>query len=71
LQEPFSTTGVAGKGPSLGLAIAHGIVKQHRGAITAEDLPGQGPTITVLLPLLDAEARRPGADGKQVSQTGV
>ena len=48
--EPFFTTKANGQGTGLGLYIAEGIVRQHGGQITAENNPGGGATVTVLLP---------------------
>jgi signal transduction histidine kinase len=41
---------LAGSGAGLGLAIVHGIVEEHDGAISAESELGHGTTLTVTLP---------------------
>ncbi len=52
--EPFFTTKPVGQGTGLGLAAAHGILKQNHGCITAASVPGQGAAFTVYLPILPA-----------------
>ncbi|MBC8145466.1 MAG: hypothetical protein H7X80_07760, partial [bacterium] len=47
--DPFFTTKPVGKGQGLGLAIAHGIVQRHGGAIEVESVVGDGSTFTVTL----------------------
>jgi len=47
--DPFFTTKEGGTG--LGLSVAHQIVEQHGGILTAENNPVQGMTFSVLLPL--------------------
>ncbi|HET7010932.1 MAG TPA: HAMP domain-containing sensor histidine kinase, partial [Anaerolineales bacterium] len=47
---PFFTTKAPGKGTGLGLSIVYGIVKMHRGQISATSRVGKGSTFTVTLP---------------------
>ncbi len=60
--EPFFTTKGPGKGSGLGLAQVYGIVGQHEGRITVENLPERGVAFSVYLPALErtpAEAAQP------------
>ena len=45
--EPFFTTKSPGKGKGLGLSVCRQIVRDHRGEITIETVPGQGTCVRI------------------------
>jgi len=54
--EPFFTTKNVGKGTGLGLAVIHGIVTGHGGAIEVTSAPNQGTTFDIYLPCIEEAA---------------
>jgi DNA-binding NtrC family response regulator len=52
--DPYFTTKSAGEGTGMGLAMVHGMVACHGGAIPVASTPGAGPTFTLYFPCSQA-----------------
>ncbi len=63
--DPYFTTKEFGKGSGMGLAVVHGIIKNHKGSITVNSQIGEGTTFTILLPLID---EKPHIEIKEADQ---
>lgn len=57
--DPYFTTKDVGKGSGMGLAVVHGIVKNHHGTISVESELGKGAAFTIFFPVA---TQRPAKD---------
>jgi signal transduction histidine kinase len=58
--DPFFSTKDVGHGTGLGLYMTHQIVEHHGGTIRVESTPGEGTTVTIRLPSIEAPATASG-----------
>ncbi len=69
--DPYFTTRETGKGSGMGLAVVHGIVKNHDGAITVAGKPGEGASFTMFFPMIDEEPETTAMEKTDTSLYGT
>jgi len=57
--EPFYTTKPTGRGTGLGMAMVYGLVSRHGGFVKIESALGEGTTVHVFFPAVDAVVDKP------------
>ena len=69
LFDPFFTTKKPTKGTGMGLAVVHGIVKRHKGAIRVQSEKNKGSAFRIVLPRLEDQIR-PSAKKQEIPPGG-
>ncbi|UCD80151.1 MAG: PAS domain S-box protein, partial [Desulfobacterales bacterium] len=65
--DPYFTTKALGKGTGMGLAVVHGIVRGHGGAITIESAENKGTRVDIFFPIVNRKIQPDTEKIKSVS----
>ena len=68
--DPYFTTKEAGKGTGMGLAMVHGIVKNHGGGIKVTSELGKGTRFDIIFPIINAKVTEVSIPSRAVSPRG-
>jgi CheY-like chemotaxis protein len=66
--DPFFTTKKMEEGTGMGLAVIHGIIKAHKGAITVQSKVGKGSEFQIFLPRVEASELPKGPETPEVEK---
>lgn len=66
--EPFFSTREPTEGTGLGLSVVYGIVKQHRGWIVVESIPGKGSTFRICFPATSETIEEQGEETPSIEK---
>ncbi len=56
--DPYFTTKEFGKGTGMGLAVVHGIIKNHNGSIHVDSRVGKGSSFSIFFPALEGQDKK-------------
>ncbi|MDM8540047.1 ATP-binding protein [Desulfococcaceae bacterium HSG9] len=68
--DPFFTTKPVGQGSGMGLAVVHGIIQGHEGAVSVESEPGKGTAFHCYFPVIkdSDETTKPDIESESVGK---